>query len=45
MRPDIFGERLRRPRERRGISLQRISQSTKIRASLYTALEQGDCSG
>jgi cytoskeleton protein RodZ len=40
-----FGERLRRARERRGISLQTISQSTKIRASLYGALEAGHCSG
>jgi len=39
-----FGERLRRHRERRGISLERISESTKISAALFASLERGDCS-
>jgi transcriptional regulator with XRE-family HTH domain len=39
-----FGERLRRQRERRGISLEAISESTKIATSLYVGLENGDCS-
>ena len=39
-----LGERLKRQRERRGISLQSISLSTKIPVSLYAGLERGDCS-
>lgn len=39
-----FGERLRRQRERRGISLEMISESTKIAAALFAGLENGDCS-
>lgn len=39
-----FGDRLRRHRERRGISLASISASTKIAASLFAGLERGDCS-
>lgn len=39
-----FGERLRRHRERRGIALDAISESTKIAASLFAGLERGDCS-
>jgi transcriptional regulator with XRE-family HTH domain len=38
-----FGERLRRHRERRGITLQTVSASTKIASSLLAALERGDC--
>ena len=40
----IFGERLKRHRERRGISLEAISASSKIPASLFVGLEKGDCS-
>jgi transcriptional regulator with XRE-family HTH domain len=40
----IFGEALRRHREQRSISLDTISQRTKISASLLAALERGDCS-
>ena len=39
-----LGERLKRQRERRGITLQQISHSTKVPASLFAALEAGDCS-
>jgi cytoskeletal protein RodZ len=39
-----FGERLRRQRERRGVTLASISTSSKVPASLYEALERGDCS-
>jgi hypothetical protein len=37
-----FGQRLRRERERRGVRLETIAQSTKIKASLLDALERGD---
>ena len=39
-----FGERLKRQRERCGITLQQISQSSKVPASLFAGLEAGDCS-
>jgi len=39
-----FGARLRTARERKGIGLDAIAQSTKINASLFEALEQGDTS-
>jgi transcriptional regulator with XRE-family HTH domain len=39
-----FGQRLRRERERRGVRLETIAQSTKIKASLFDALERGDFS-
>lgn len=39
-----FGERLKRHRERRGIQLQAISETTKISKALFVALENGDCS-
>jgi transcriptional regulator with XRE-family HTH domain len=39
-----FGEDLRRARERRGIALATIAQTTKISRSLLEALERGDCS-
>jgi transcriptional regulator with XRE-family HTH domain len=39
-----FGEELRREREQRGITLQHISELTKISVALLTALERGDCS-
>jgi transcriptional regulator with XRE-family HTH domain len=43
-RQAAFGEKLRRERERREITLQTIAQSTKIASGLLTALERGDCS-
>ena len=39
-----FGERARRQRERRGVTLEKIAQSTKVPASLFAGLERGDCS-
>ena len=39
-----FGERLKRQRERRGITLAQIAQTTKVSASLFASLEAGDCS-
>ena len=39
-----LGERLKRQRERRGITLQQIAQSSKVPASLFAGLEAGDCS-
>jgi hypothetical protein len=43
-RQTAFGERLRCERERRGVSIQAIAQSTKIAPILLTSLERGDCS-
>lgn len=40
----IFGERLQRHRERRGITLEQISRTTKVPAALFAGLERGDCS-
>src|SRR3954465_11959095 len=39
-----FGERLRRHRRQKNLSLTEIAASTKVGASHYTALERGDCS-
>ena len=39
-----FGDRARRQRERRGVSLEAIAQATKVPASLFAGLERGDCS-
>lgn len=39
-----FADRARRQRERRGVTLEAIAQSTKIPASLFAGLERGDCS-
>lgn len=38
-----FGDRLRRQRERRGVTLEAIANSTKVSKSLFAALERGDC--
>jgi transcriptional regulator with XRE-family HTH domain len=38
-----FGERLRRQRERRHVTLESIAETTKVAASLFAALERGDC--
>jgi transcriptional regulator with XRE-family HTH domain len=40
----VFGQQLRRQRERAGISLDTIARRTNVMASLFAALEQGDCS-
>jgi transcriptional regulator with XRE-family HTH domain len=39
-----LGERLKRQRERQRITLQQISQNSKVPASLFAGLEAGDCS-
>ena len=39
-----FGDRLRRQRERLGVSLTEIAETTKVAASLFASLERGDCS-
>lgn len=39
-----FGDKLRRHRERQGLSLEAIAGTTKIGRSLLAALERGDCS-
>jgi cytoskeletal protein RodZ len=40
----LFGEKLRRARERRNLSLQRIAADTKIGRRLLADIEIGDCS-
>jgi transcriptional regulator with XRE-family HTH domain len=42
--PDLFGPRLRRERERRGISLEALSEATKVSADLWEGLERNDVS-
>jgi len=39
-----FGERLKRQRERAGVTLEAISRSTKVPVALFAGLEAGDCS-
>jgi transcriptional regulator with XRE-family HTH domain len=39
-----LGDRLRRQRERRGVTLDVIARATKVPASLFAGLERGDCS-
>ncbi len=39
-----FGDALRRERERRGISLEQVAESTKISATVMASLERGDLS-
>jgi len=39
-----FGERLRRQRRQKNLTLTEIAASTKVGASHYAALERGDCS-
>lgn len=39
-----FGAELKQQRERRKITLQSISQDSKVPASLFEGLERGDCS-
>jgi hypothetical protein len=39
-----LADRLKRHRERRGITLESIAQHTKVSARLFAALERGDCS-
>jgi transcriptional regulator with XRE-family HTH domain len=39
---DNFGQRLRRERERRGISLEQLAAETKVAVDLWQGLERGD---
>ena len=39
-----FGERMKRHRERRGVTLEQIATSTKVPKALFAGLEAGDCS-
>jgi transcriptional regulator with XRE-family HTH domain len=39
----LFGDRLRRARERRKLTLQEIAGRTKISASMLASLEKGEC--
>ncbi len=39
-----FGDRLRRQRQRKNLSLTEIAASTKVGAAHFAALERGDCS-
>src|SRR5262245_23087677 len=39
-----FGDRLRRQRQRKNLSLTEIAEITKVGASHFAALERGDCS-
>jgi transcriptional regulator with XRE-family HTH domain len=39
-----FGERLKRQRERAGVTLETISRTTKVPVSLFAGLEAGDAS-
>lgn len=41
---DVFGPRLRRERERRGISLETIALQTKVSVELWRGLENNDFS-
>lgn len=43
MTAQAFGQQLRRHREKRGISLQKIAAETKVSSSLYRSLEAGEC--
>jgi transcriptional regulator with XRE-family HTH domain len=42
--PTAFGQQLRRQRERAGVTLDALARRTNVMASLFAALEQGDCS-
>lgn len=42
--PDQFGQRLRREREKRGISLDSLAAATKVSVDLWVGLEQNDLS-
>ncbi|CAN5866237.1 hypothetical protein BH18ACI5_BH18ACI5_01100 [soil metagenome] len=42
--PELFGPRLRRERERRGISLDALAEATKVSVDLWDGLERNDVS-
>jgi cytoskeleton protein RodZ len=41
--PQAFGQKLRREREKRKLTLDQLAARTKIAASLFRSLEAGDC--
>jgi cytoskeletal protein RodZ len=41
--PQAFGEKLRRHREKRRITLHEIARQTKVSAGLFESLENGEC--
>lgn len=43
MTRQTFGQKLRRERERRRITLTQLATRTKVSASLYRSLESGNC--
>ena len=44
MTPQAFGQKLRREREKKRITLDHLANRTKVAASLLRSLEAGDCS-
>lgn len=43
MTPQAFGQKLRREREKKRITLDQLAARTKVAASLLRSLEAGDC--
>lgn len=43
MTPQAFGQKLRREREKKRITLDQLATRTKVAASLLRSLEAGDC--
>ena len=43
MTPHTFGEKLRRAREKKRLSLDQLATRTKVAASLLRSMEAGDC--
>ena len=43
MTPQAFGEKLRREREKKHITLDQLAARTKVAASLLRSLEAGEC--
>jgi cytoskeletal protein RodZ len=41
--PQAFGQQLRRHREKCRITLEQVAAQTKVSASLFRSLENGDC--
>jgi cytoskeletal protein RodZ len=42
--PQTFGQKLRREREQKRLSLEQLAQRTKVSASQLRSMEAGDCS-
>ena len=43
MTPQAFGQKLRREREKKRLTLDQVAQRTKVASSLLRSLEGGDC--